>query len=187
MNQFLSNPLFLFTLLFISFTFSCFCLYLVLKTTKINKTRLDRLINTENSLKTVDLTHQISHVLVIALTNSIQTQSAIALSNVLLSYCKYKSDVLTNKAIDNSLSAEIGHAVLAIETLEENRVVLEGKIRQLYAQLQAQLEPSELEQGLIYAHALQQETEIEFASMEKMKLNVLKVNQVLDDVLVKLQ
>jgi len=157
------------------------------KATKISKNHLDSLIKAENSLKKLEIHRQISNILIISLNNSMQTQSAIALSNVLLSYCKYKSDVLTNKAVDNSLSAEIGHAVLAIETLEENRVVLEGKIRQLYGQLQSQIELGELEQRLIYAHALQQETEIEFASMEKMKLNVLKVNQVLDDVLVKLQ
>lgn len=187
MTQFLSNPLFLFTLLFSSFSISGICIYLVLKATKITKKSVDIVINIENSLKSLDVHRQMSNILVISLSNSMQTQSAIALSNVLLSYCKYKSDVLTSKAVENSLSAEIAHAVLAIEILEENRVVLEGKIRQLYTQLQSTIGFAELEQRLIYAHALQQETEVEFASMEKMKLNVLKVNQVLDDVLVKLQ
>ncbi len=162
------------------------CIYLVFKATKLIQYNVDHAMNTEKYLQLLEKNSLISNIFTVALINSSQTKSSIELSNSLLSYCKYKSDILTGKAIENSLSVEINNAVIAVEALEEKRALLEAKIKQLYEQLQQQKLP-ELEQSLLYAQTLQQETELELSSTEKIKLNVLKVNEVLDDILLKLQ
>jgi hypothetical protein len=166
---------------------SVICIYLLFNVTKLVQRDANKLINTEKYLQVIEKNNLISNIFAIALINSSQTKNSIELSRLLLSYCKYKSDVLTGKAVENSLSVEISNAVIAVEALEEKRALLEGKIKQLYEQLHQQKQLLELEQTLSYAQTLQQETELEFISTEKIKLNVLKVNEVLDDVLLKLQ
>ncbi len=173
--------------IFLALLVSIFSSYLVFKASKITQTSVKIILNIEEQLNLIEHRILIENLLSRGLINSTQSKNNIELCNILLSYCKYKSDVLTHQALENSLSTEIYNAVLAIENLKENRSVLEDKIQQVYAELDLKQPLAELEQIQLYAQALHQETQIEFTNTETMKVNVLKVNSVLDDVLLKLQ
>ncbi len=185
---FFNHPVLLLTLMCFSIASSIISIYWVFKLAKTihHNGSNNSSENTEQNLQVLEKNSLISNIFVIALINSSQTKNSIELSSILLSYCKYKSDILTGKAVENSLSVEINNAVIAVEALEEKRASLEYKIKQLYEQLQQQKQLSALDQTLAYAQTLQQETEVEFISTEKIKLNVLKVNEVLDNILLKL-
>ena len=189
--HYLSNPLnqhFLsFALVLLAFLICGASVYLVRKATKITENSVNIVLASENNLKILESIMTSGDVFSRALINTTQTKGSIELCNILLSYCRYKSELLTHKAVENSLSVEISNAVVAIEALEEKRALLENKLRQAYEQLNPKNPLAELNQLLVYAQALQHETEMEFANTEKMKMNVLKVNEVLDDVLLQLQ
>jgi hypothetical protein len=185
LSQSLTEPSFALILMFAALLMSWICAYQLFRATNLTKKTEARFEATENSLNCLAKRLRINNTLNIALLNSSQTKNNIELCGILLDNCIHKSDILTAKALENTLHSEINHAVLAIKALEEKRAFLETKIREAFEQLELKTLPTELEQSLAYVQVLQEETGLEFASTEKIKSDVLKVNQVLDTVLLK--
>jgi hypothetical protein len=162
------------------FAYQLFCaMDLVKKTQK-------RLDSTENKLSCLTKNTTMNNMLNIALINSSQTKNNIELCRLLLDSCTHKSDTLSAKAVENSLHTEINNAVIAINGLEEKRGFLEGKIRQAVEEIKSKTNLAELEQNLAYVHILLEESHLEFASTEQIKLDVFKVSRVLDTILLKI-
>jgi hypothetical protein len=162
------------------FTYQLFCAMALVKNTQ------KRLDSTENKLTCLTKNTTLNNMLNIALINSSQTKNNIELCRLLLDSCTHKSDTLSAKAVENSLHTEINHAVTAINALEEKRGFLEGKIRQAVEEIKLKTSVVELEQNLAYIHILLEESNLEFASTEQIKLDVFKVNRVLDSILLKI-
>jgi hypothetical protein len=183
--NFLSEPSLLLTLTTIAFLISWICAYQLFRANALAKQTRIELKNAEHKLTYLEKALSINNILNIALINSSQTKNNIELCNLLLDGCTHKSDILTAKAVENSLHSEINNAVTAIKALEEKRAFLETKIREAFETVQQKNQAAELEHNLPYAQVLLEESSLEFASTEQMKQDVLKVNQVLDSVLLK--
>lgn len=168
-----------------AFLISWICAYQLFCATNRVKQMQIQLDNAENKLTCLDKNIDINNLLNMALINSGQSKNNIEFCNLLLEGCTHKSDILTAKAVENSLHSEIKNAIAAITALEEKRAFLESKIREAFAAVKQKTQPTDLEQSLQYAQILLTETGIESGSTEQMKQNVLKVNQVLDKVLLK--
>lgn len=173
------------TLVLMAFLISWICAYQLFRAVNLAKKMQNQLAEAENKLSCLEKNLDIHNILNIALINSGQSRNNIELCNMLLDNCTHKSDILTSKAVDNSLHSEINNAVQAIQALEEKRAFLETKILEAFDAVKRKNQAADLEQNLQYAQILLKETSIESGSTEQMKQNVLKVNQVLDKVLLK--
>lgn len=184
--QFLTASSLVLTLAFLAVLISGICIYQALRVTIQTKKSQVKLESVEKKLTCLVQNSIINNILNLALFNSCQTKNNIELCNILLNDCIHKSDILTAKAIENSLHSEINNAVSAIKTLEEKRTFLETKIKEAFETVNQKTQTSELEPCLPYAQVLLEESSLEFASTEQMKKDVLQVNQVLASVLLKL-
>lgn len=183
--QLLTAPSLLLILTFIAFLISWVCAYQLFRATILAKKMQLQLGHAENRLACLEQTLDIHNILNLALINSSQTKNNIELCNLLLDACVHKSDILTAKALENTLHTEINNAVIAIESLEEKRSFLETKIREAFETVKQKTLATEIEPCLPYVQVLLEESNLEFASTERMKQDVLKVNRVLDRVLLK--
>ena len=178
----LTTPSLVLTMAFIAFIGG----YQVFRAIQLAKQTQSQLDNVENKLSCLEKSMGIHTILNLALINSCQTKNTIELCNLLLESCVHKSDILTAKAIENSLHIEINNAVTAIKTLEEKRVFLEVKIREAFETVKQKMLTSDIEPCLPYAQILLEESCLEFACIDRMKQGVLKVSQVLEGVLLKI-
>lgn len=172
-------------LIFIAFLISWICAYQLFRAINLAKKTTERINSAEHDLSCLRKSLGINNILNIALINSSQTKNNIELCSIVLDNCTHKSDILTAKALENNLHSEINNAMAAITGLEEKRAFLETKIREAFEEVKLKTLLPELEQSLEYAEVLLRETGLESVSTEKIKLDVLKVNQVLDKVLLK--
>lgn len=183
--NFLSDPSLLLILTSCAFLVSWICAYQLFCANALAKQTQTQLHNAQHKLTYLEKALGINNILNIALLNSCQTKNNIELCNLLLDGCTHKSDILTAKAVENSLHSEINNAVAAIKALEEKRRFLETKIREAFETVQQKTQAAELEHKLPYVQVLLEESSLEFVSTEQMKQDVLKVNRVLDSVLLK--
>lgn len=183
--QFLTGPSLVLIFTFLAFLISWICTYQLSCAINQAKQTQSQLNQTENKLTCLEKSLGINNILNIALINSSQTKNNIELCNLLLDSCTHKSDILTAKAVENSLHSEINSAVTAIKSLEEKRAFLETKIREAFETVKQKTLATDIEHCLPYAQVLLEESSLEFASTERMKQDVLKVNRVLDSVLLK--
>lgn len=174
------------TLTVIAFLICWICAYQLFRAVNLAKQIQTQLDNIQNKLDCLEKSFDINNILTIALIKSSQTKNNIELCNLLLDGCTHKSDILTAKAVENSLHSEINNAVIAIKALEEKRAFLETKIREAFETIKQQTQTAELERSLPYTQILLEESSLEFTSTEQMKQDVLKVSRVLDSVLLKI-
>ncbi|NOQ34864.1 MAG: hypothetical protein GQ569_03110 [Methylococcaceae bacterium] len=176
------------TFMLLALAISGVCLYILLRFSKIAQSSDKKVAAIANQLSSSQVLEKklvFSHTLNSALIHSIQIKNAIEFATLLLNNCTYKSNVLTSKSIDNSLHDEIKKAAIAVNALEEKRAFLELKIRESYPQLNEKTQISEVEEFSYYTRTLENEMQMELDSIEKIKTDVLKVNEVLDTILLK--
>ncbi len=164
------------------------CLHYISRLGKIAKHQEQRIANLASELagsKSLGKKQSVSHVLNVGLISAIQVKNSIEFCTLLLNNCTHKSDVLLTKTIDNNLHSEIQNAVTAVNGLEEKRAFLELKIRESYPQLDEKTTVEEVEVFSQYAKTLEHEMQQELESIDKMKLDILKVDEVLDQILLK--
>jgi hypothetical protein len=170
----------------IAFLISWLCAYYLFRTNNVIKKTEARFNHIDATIIRLEKSMLIDSTLNLALHNSNQTKNNIELCSTLLDSCTHKSDILTTKAIENSLHLEINNAIEAISGIEKKRAFLETKIKDAFTELTLKTTALELDQTLGYAQVLLEETQLEITSTEKIKLDVLKVSQVLDKVLLRL-
>lgn len=164
------------------------CLYILRRFSKIAQNSDKKIAEIAIQLsgsKVIEKKLYLSNILNSALINAIQIKNSIEFSTLLLNNCTYKSNLLSSKSIENSLDTEIKKAVIAVGALEEKRAFLEVKIRDTYLQLNEKNLLAEINELSHYAKTLENEMEMELESIEKIKFDVLKVNEVLDNILLK--
>lgn len=187
-EKILSTETVFFALTLFALLLASLCIYNLVRLSKVaqrSDKRIAYLASELGSSLAVNKKLSVSHILNTALISAIQVKNSIEFCTLLLNNCTHKSDVLITKTIENNLHHEIKNAIAAVNSFEEKRAFLELKIRESYPQLNQKTTLNEVEEFSHYAQTLNNEMQLELESIEKMKRDILKVDEVLDQILLK--